>query len=295
MVEKMWFGTEEYMDWIPAPNSGSGMSPEGWSAGGTLLGGGGYQANSWGSHKVYTFEWPNSSSPEMAQLMKSYSDGTYGRRLLYFVDPLTYPHNVLPARIADPSMALDDEGATLVYGLEPTGLSASGWQGLRLPVRRAEYNLNSVSPGFRGQQDATFVPIPRGYTLHLGAFYSASGSAGYFASPQTDSIISNPVKLTALNEMSPAVVANAFTGVDGVWIWGGKSAAGNATLVAHALIGRLVREGKPAPTAGPWVGGMGHSGCRPSGHPTWVAMNGVNGGQIAFSASFREVGSWSQV
>ena len=86
---RLWFGTHAGgMRWMPTPLSGAEMSPEGWESGGTLLNGGGYQQNSFGSHKTYTFEWPSSSAREAAALMKAYADGTYGRGLIYFVDPL---------------------------------------------------------------------------------------------------------------------------------------------------------------------------------------------------------------
>ena len=42
----------------------------------------------------------------------------------------------------------------------------------------------------------------------------------------------------------------------------------------------------------PWVGGMGHSGVRFNGTPTMIHNTGVNGGQVGYSASFIETGSW---
>lgn len=46
---------------------------------------------------------------------------------------------------------------------------------------------------------------------------------------------------------------------------------------------------------GPWVGGQGHSGCRFDGEPTYIEYTGVNGGQVGYAATFREVGSWEYV
>ena len=43
---------------------------------------------------------------------------------------------------------------------------------------------------------------------------------------------------------------------------------------------------------GPWIGGMGHSGCRFAGKPTYVGNTGVGGGQVSFAATFVGVGSW---
>ena len=292
MSEPMWFGTEERMQWIAAPLSGADMSPEGWGVGGTLLSGGGYQSNSWGTHKSYTFEWSNASSLETAQLMKSYRDGTYGRGLLYFIDPLTYEHNVLPARIADPSMAVDDESASLVYGVEPTSIANVGSAENNLPVSGAHYNLAGVPAGHRNGE-SVFVPIPEGYTLHLSAYYASTGTGGIFASAQAaKGVLAAPTKLTANSATVATPAINAFTGVSGVRIWLGRTSAAASTVSAYAIVGRLAKAGEPAPR-GKWTGGSGHSGARFSATPTYVAFNGVNGGQVGYAASFREVGSWN--
>lgn len=294
MSELMWFGTEERMQWITAPLSGANMTPEGWGTGGTLLSGGGFQSNSWGTHKNYTFEWSGASSLEAAQLMKSYRDGTYGRGLIYFIDPLTYGRNVLPARLADPSMAVGDESASLVYDASPAPLSSGATAASGLPVGGALYNLSGVAANIRANE-STFIPIPEGYTLHLTAMYSATGTGGIFATPQiSKGTLGTAVRLTAnaVSATSPVSHAFASTAASGVRIWLGRTSTAASTVSAYAMIGRLVKTGRPAPT-GPWIGGMGHSGVRFSSPPTYTANNGVGGGQAGYAASFREVGSWS--
>ncbi|HLS01353.1 MAG TPA: hypothetical protein VK054_05130, partial [Beutenbergiaceae bacterium] len=45
------------------------------------------------------------------------------------------------------------------------------------------------------------------------------------------------------------------------------------------------------PDEGPlWLTGTGNSGCKIVGNPTWVANSGVNGGQIGYAATLKEVG-----
>lgn len=313
----LWFGTVEYSQWLPTPLSGAEMSPEAWGDGGVMLNGGGYESGSWGSHKVYTFEWPESTSREVAQTIKSYADGTWGRGLIYFQDPLAYDLNVLPARWADPSMALDNEGASLVYGVDPTPAATSGWQNFGLPITGAYYNLMGTPSGFRGVEDAVYVPIPAGYTLFLGCFYDKTGSGGIFMTPQnSNGSLGAAVTLTAKGPYDADLLSDFVEGYPGVWLWVGKSAAGAATVTARALIARLAPtisvpvtsgygvspyglgpygdpyydlSGAPSPF---WVGGMGNSGVRFSGKPTYVANNGVGGGQVSVAATFREVGSW---
>jgi len=299
----LWFGTEDYMQWFPTPLQGADSSPEAWGVDGTLLNGGGYGLGSWGSHKTYTYEWPSYSSMEVAQMMKSYADGTYGRGLIYFLDPLTYKYNILPARIADPSMACGDEGGSMVYGADPEQVSTSGWQQNLLPISAAYYDLGAVPSGFRGKEEATFIPIPQGYTLLLGAFYETTGSGGIFVSPRlANGTIGSAVELDAKSPSDSEIVDPSLelSGIPGVYLWLGKSSSDAASVTARALIGRLVANedlSSPAKmaqvTAGPWIGGMGHSGCRFSGKPTFSSISPLDGGRAEFAASFREVGSWA--
>ena len=105
---------------------------------------------------------------------------------------------------------------------------------------------------------------------------------------------------------------------EGVWLWVGKTSSGAASVTITSMMARLVKTsdldtgvvygdgfygqfayGGALPYRvtklfkGPWQPGMGHSGCRFIGKPTYIANTGVNGGQVSYSASFREVGMWS--
>lgn len=292
----LWFGTEQAFGWLPTPNRGADVSPQGWNDGGLLLNGGGYQLNSFGSHKNYIFEWPPASSREVAQLMKSYSDGTYGRGLIYFVDPLIYNTNILPAQWADPSMGLGYEGASLVYNVDPVSLPTSGWQTNNLPVNSAYYDLGGVADGWRGKEEAVFLPIPEGYSIRLGSIHSETGNGGVFYRTQSPTgALGAITKLTPLGVASPTLTnATEVSSSAGIWVWVGKSAAGAGTVTLTAMTARLTPVVNPDPSigAGPWVGGQGHSGVRFVGKPTYMNNSGVDGGQVSFAASFREVGFW---
>lgn len=315
---RLWFGTLERMTWFRTPRPGADSSPSGWEAGGTLLNGGGYQGNSWNSHKVYTYDWPESSSRQEAQMMKSYADGSYGRGLIYFVDPLIFDQNVLPARWADPSMALDWDGASHVAGIDPTSSLTTSGDGLGLPVQSANYNMLNTAVGWRGFEDAVYLPIPTGYTLVLGAFYSATGTGRVLVAPHRAGLTPGPTTTSLpqlANNTSPTTVGSTFSDIPGVWLWIGKTASGAATVRLSALRAKLVpslpdgvgggygedeygmewyggvAEGDSILIADEtWMGGMGHSGTRFIGKPTYSPTSGVNGGQIGFAASFREVG-----
>lgn len=293
----LFFGTLDKMDWFPTPLSGAEVSPSGWGADGTLLNGGGFALNSFGSHKRYIFEWPQSSSREVSQLMKSYADGTYGRGLIYFVDPLIYDTNTLPAMWADPSMGIGYEGSSLVYGLEASAIPTNGWAQNNLPVQSAYYDLQSVATGWRGTEHAVFLPIPEGYNLALGSFHSQSGAGEVFYREQaTNGALGAISVLSGMSNSSSVVVDTVVpgSGIRGVWLYVGKSAPGAGSVTMTAMTARLFRSNRSISEveAGPWIGGQGHSGCRFVGKPTYINNTGVDGGQVSFAASFVEVGSW---
>lgn len=294
---QIWFGTTDYSTWIDAPLAGAESTAEAWGSSGTLLNGGGYSFNSLGSNKVFIYEWRDSSARRMAQTMKSFRDGTFGRGLLYWHSPNNYDTNLLPAQWADPSMSLGDELPSLVTGAVPDWTPTSNFQQNLLPVRTAVYNLNGIATGHRNG-DSVFIPIPEGYNLHLGAFYSSTGSGGVFYAPvSAGDILGTPVQLFPLSNTSTnvvnTVVSSAFIGVR---LYVGKSTTANSSVSVAAMTARLIpstRAVTPSFLAGPWIGGAGHSGARFEGTPTWVENSGVDGGQIGYAATFREVGSWA--
>lgn len=289
----MWFGTQDRAGWIETPQTGADVGAVAWGESGTLINGGGYAFNSFNSHKEYVFEWRSTSSREAAQEMMSYYSGTYGRGKLYFQDPLTYTTNVLPARWADPSITCDFEGASLIPGVEPERVKASSDPTLKLPVYSARYTLPATGT-HRGNH--VFIPIPDGYFLVVGAFYSASTpDTGVYVAPVSPGgvISSNESRVT------PSTPTELFTtplfklpGVMGAALWLGKpdSAAGS-TLTVNAIHARLLPVDTTANTpAGEnyWVGGQGNEGVRFMGPPTYINNTGRDGGQVQFAASFTE-------
>lgn len=250
-----WFGTEERAGWFATPLKGAESTPSAWGVDGTLLNGGGYGFNSFGSHKRYTYEWPQSSSPETAQMMKSYRDGTYGRGLLYFLEPGIYRTNILPAHWADPSMSVNNEAPSLVYGIDPIGVPTSGGSGLQLPIVSAQYDLSSTPPQAVPTPDSSvFLPIPTGHTLFLGAFYSATGSGGVFATPvNNNGTLGTAVKLTEKPNTDADVVTDQFSGdISGVRLWVGRQDSSASSVTIAAMSGRLM-ETSDVVTYGPWT------------------------------------------
>lgn len=295
-----WFGTEQEAGWFRTPLRGADASPVGWNDGGVLLNGGGYEFSSWGSHKNYQFEWGRSTPIDSAQRLKAFADGTYGRELIYFIDPLIYERNILPAQWADPGMTLDNEGASHIYGVDATPVALVGGAGSGLPRTGALYTLPeySISAGFRGRQDALYVPIPEGYTLVLGGSFSQTGSGRLFWRSSDHGELAAPVAITpgAVGSLDPLASIPSASDRSGVWLFPGvldDAVAGSVTL--WGLTARLFETSRLPNTSltnRGWEPGLGHSGTRFVGKPTYEITGPENGGQVGFAASFREVGDW---
>lgn len=257
------------MQWIPAPLTDADMSPEGWNSSGTYLNGGGFSRQSRGSHKNYIFEWPGSSSRQMAQLMKDYRDGIWSARdnpLLYFIDPLIYDQNILPAGWAAPGMFVSREG-----GFTPLGVCdpAERVEDLDLPVVGAKKVSGSGRVLVTAKPSSTLY-----FTLYYSGTFSGGGVKVGGVSLAGGSTVQGTIKSTSLTFSSGTLgLIEIEVSGSGYTIWGMK--------MSHAPFTE-------------WSGGMGHSGVQFVGEPSYMALSGVNGGQIGYAASFKETGSWLQ-
>ncbi|MGO2150805.1 MAG: hypothetical protein ACTH32_06345 [Microbacterium gubbeenense] len=299
MASKMWFGTEDHMEWIDTPLSGADVSAEGWGVGGTLLNGGGWGAQSFGGHKNYNFSWSNASARQSASKMEAYRRGSYGRGLIYFHDPLTYDTNILPAHWADPSSAIGGEAPSLVRNANPVAAPVPS-NNLELPVLGAKYTISQLVPtGYPGKARSLFIPVPPGYNLRISAVYeSTSTSAGVYWAPATAAGVGTvrrlaPVAPGASPSTFPATLLTP--GSAGVRIWAGRSGTGG-TVTLYGIVARLIPKARDVSNAparkGRWAPGDGHSGTIFQGFPTRTNLSGVNGGQVGYAATFREVGAW---
>lgn len=282
-IDRMWFGTEEKMGWIDTPQTGADVSSVGQSASATLQNGGGTGRNSWDSHKVFQFSWGTGASPSMVSLLQAYRNGSYGRGLLYFYDPMFYQTNVLPKRWADPSMAVNYEAEPIVPDANPVGVPQVSTSN-NYPVTGASYTLPA---GYSSQANGSelFLPIPEGFTLVLGSVHSGGGEV--YARVNSTII---PIPPLGLSDQQ--VTNQSYSGIPGIRIGVRNTGASATTLTLVGMTARLASQPTSDLLMGPWMSGEGHSGCRFQGNPTVINYNGVNGGQIGLSANFQEVGAW---
>lgn len=302
--DKMWFGTADYMQWIDTPETGADVSSVSFSADSALLNGGGYARTSWDSHKTYQFSWGDSASLALSHAINAYRNGTWGRGLIYFHDPMTYETNILPKRWADPSMAANYEAEPIIPDVFPTTSPASPGP-LGLPVRTATYR---VPAGYSSQTNASehYIPVPPGMVLMLGAVYS--GVAKLYVRIDGGS----PIDLVTLSagDISSGTTVNTWVGGTNVYLGVRNTTGAAANIILSAITARLtdyasapIQPVVPGlstgtapgfiPAMGPWMSGEGHSGVRFVGTPTTVNYNGVDGGQMGVSCTLKEVGAWA--
>lgn len=234
-IEKMWFGTERKMMWIDTPNTGADASSIGTTASATGLGGGGFSRQSWDSHKGYQFSWGESADQRMVSIMESYRNGSYGRGLLYFSDPMYYRTNILPKRLADPAMAVNWEAEPLIRDANPTAVPQIATEN-DYPIDAAAY---TVPAGYSSQTDGTefFIAIPPGFTLVVGAVFSGAGAL-YVRTPAGITNLT-PLALNAANVANQVITGQPWarigirnTGAAGILTIGGVTAR-LATLVTR--------------------------------------------------------------
>lgn len=281
----MWFGTEQRMGWIITPETGANVSASGLFTQAGLQNGGAAVRHSWDSAQSYSFSWGESESKAMVTLMQAYRNGSYGRGLIYFLDPLHFDTNLLPKRWADPSMAVNYEAEPLVRDVFPTAVASSGAAN-GYPLNSASYQLPA---NYNAETAGTelFIPIPEGHTLLLGAAYSGAGQI--YARTSTGANItlpqlptSGPVATTVINAQWVRLgIRNPNAAVANIVISGMTARVGTVSEASTGDLG-----------LGPWRSGNGHSGCRFVADPQVVNYNGIDGGQFGLTANFQEVGAW---
>lgn len=287
MEKCFWFGTERHAEWIRSPSRGATFSPVGWGESGTYLNGGGWVTQSASSHREYVMEWTAASSVDAAMRMQAYRDGVYSgtnRSLMYFVDPFSYGRNILPKQWAHPALLAGSIGAETI-DLAETGLPdevlnqlRAPYSGLRIPPK---YNDGLVPEG--PGPGVVYQQIPEGYDLLIAAGISGVYT---FVRPQLeDRSYGEPVML------SP--IWTRISDARGFLLYLKNSYENSADVFFHRAI--LVPTDAPNPepdSTWEWSPGMGNSGCRFVGEPTYVPTGPFDGGMAGYAATLKEVGDW---
>jgi hypothetical protein len=280
---KMWFGTRDFMRWVPMPSINADVPRTGRAEGGTFLDGGAYAVRSSTGAKSYNFSWNSRSRDEIRQVT-DYADGVFGLGPIYFCDPFAMDKNILPQFWATPLLNIKD-GPVVVGNKRPTSLPtvASQWA---YPSQAAVYTVN---PG--ASKPSIYLPIPPGYDLWVGVHGDGSGGARLVAIPALTATSNDaPVALSFLGTSTSQRVAESFSGFtyQGITLSFANTAG---TVALNGIIAQLLPVGV-LPTTGEFISGQGNSGCSFSAWPS-ITNSTLTYDRVGASIELIETEGWN--
>lgn len=252
-------GTREKMLEVRAPSVNMPSSKQGYFNKVDFLNGGTSIRRSTAAHKNYTMTW-NSVDRDEARKILDLADGIYGTGPIYIHDPMTADRNVLPQWWATPAQGLRD-GLTLNNGTRGESVATPA-NSLDFPVYSVIYTVLS------GETRTVWVPIPDGYTAHVGA-YGQDGTGGtVVATPTIDATNDGtPDTLTLLDVTDDSRFTETYdsSSYDGVRL----SLGGAGTLTLSGIMVQVLETGV-TPETGGFISGQGNSGLQFVSQPTYT-------------------------
>lgn len=194
MARKIWFGNTTHAQWVPCPRAGMTRLKEGYSEEIAFENGGAWIERSKAWHNVYPMEFPVADAHEYEgiEAFNRFASGEYGDGFLYWVDPMYSNTNLFAPNWASPGLI---ESGWKNWGGDTPTFSDTASNGYGYPLRTATWTLESDANVFQGVAH-TFI-IPPGYTLHLGATGSVTGTAQIVAQDSSDAFTAiTPVAAT---------------------------------------------------------------------------------------------------
>ena len=280
MVKNVWFGTREYMQWVPAPAIDVQAGKVGHEGSANFLNGGAWVRRSKAAAKTYSMSW-NLKKRDEIQPILDYADGMYGNGLIYYSDPFAMDKNVLPSYWAAPYINAYD-GPLVVGNTRPTITTGAVENGY--PYESANYTLTttSVSPKI-------FIPIPPGYRAYVGAHgQSVSGTTTVRVTPYVGTTAQTAVNLTLLSKAANPtnwISTATHTGIELSLV-----ATANGVLRLHGIVVQVLPAGSTSPVGG-FISGQGTSGLSFVSQPAVSQYNAALD-RIGVSADLIETGAW---
>lgn len=150
-----------------------------------------------------------------------------------------------------------------------------------LPNRGAKYTLTDTSV-----PKTLWVPVPDGYTLHVGAVHSKTGTAALTVSKDAGGTVTVPADTSGAQHVIPATAVTDCGG--GVTL----NLTGVGTITLQAIMAQVLPDGQ-SPSGTRFISGQGNSGCRFSGDFTETGYSAPQALDFsALSFTLRETGSW---
>lgn len=265
MVNQMWFGTREYMTWVPCPAINVDASKAGWQSKAEFLSGGAAVRRSASAHKNYSLSWAMKSRAEL-RIISDFADQLFGTGAIYWADPFAMDTNMLPQSWASPILGALDGVILSGKTTRPTTIATpSNTRGY--PTSSVVYTIGTET------KPSVWVPIPPGYTAWVGAVGTNGTGGTVVATPTTGATSTGTAAtLTLLPVTGSTRVNKSFSSAlfNGVSL----SLAGSGTVTLSALIVQLLPT-TAVPATGGFISGQGHSGCTFAKQPALTQYNAV--------------------
>lgn len=281
MSDCFYIGTRERLFEMRAPSVSMPSSKASFNNELAFTNGGISVRRSVAAHKRYEMNW-SSVDRDQARIVLDLADGIHGPGLIYWHDPFAADRNVLPQQFASPFQGSLD-GVVLTPGSRPQRITTPT-NSLNFPTFSARYNVDNPNT------KRVWVPIPPGYSAHIGVF-GQPGTGGQMLAIPTfpDGSFVQPVEmpLMFLSDDSRANFEVKFSdGYNGVFLRLG----GLGVITISGVMVQVLREGK-TPERGGFISGQGQSGSRFVEQPAYVPFSAALD-RVSVVASFAETGLW---
>lgn len=267
MTCEIYFGTKNHLQWIPGPSIDINATKTDWNSQQKRLDGGTYVRRSAASARQYTMTWGLKNRDDLRPLF-DYADGVFGGGYIYYLDPMQSDRNVAPQYWASPF--LNGEDGPLTDTTRPVitdhGDSTNGY-----PTR---------SGGITGTH-SLFIPVPAGYTLHVGLHVQSGVTIGGDVKvwPVNNGTRGSSTTLTPLTTASTTRTNATFAGAADR----GYEIENDGDVLYTGLIAQVRPTGESVPDGG-FISGQGHSGLefvrQPDFYEYSSGLEKVRGGAI---------------
>lgn len=275
-MSTIYFGTKDMMSWVPAPKINMPRTQGNWSSKTEYLNGGSFVNRSDQGARVYEMEWALKPGEDI-DVIHAYAEGAYGDGPFYFLDPQAMYRNLAPSYWAHAALACGDGPNLAGADAARPALVTTASNTQKYPVNSAQYTLTGTETPLE-----LWVPVPAGYTIHIGAHGSATGSAVVTAT--TDAAVAT--NLTLLGANTTTRTNYTLAGENGVTL----TIGGTGTLTLAGLIIQVLPTGDSV-AGGEWILGKGHSGCEFDDLPEDIEYSAALNFQAA-TATLTEVQAW---
>jgi hypothetical protein len=300
MAGQIWFGNVNYAQWVPAPATGMERVRRGYTESIDFTNGGRWVENSYATNLEYSMDFPvqDSSNWEGIEAFQRYASGQYGTDYVRFVDPMAQNQNVFSETWSAPGMS--ELGAKRIYDEVPTSYVATTAANVTLygwPPRYPQFTLTGAAGAVPTGQNSVFtLLIPTGYTLHMRATGSATGTGVVQVQPiNIDRTLATPANLTMVASATAPSFPNTFSGATyrAVRVYLTRTTAVASTISLIAMNAQIIPTGTSPASTGRFIPGKGHSGLKFIGdaYPERYVM--ANRDLLGASIKLAEVEPWA--